>query len=164
MVKSSQVARLPPRRKREPLTRSQMMARIRSKNTKPEVLTRSVVHALGMRFRNHVDDLPGRPDLANKTRKWAIFVHGCFWHSHVGCRLASSPKSNTRYWTEKLARNQARDFDKIAALRGKGFRVLVVWECDVREGDRLKQGLTAFFGGESTQRLRGRQFSRHVEH
>jgi DNA mismatch endonuclease (patch repair protein) len=145
VAKSSPIARIPPRRKRDPLTRSQVMARIRSKNTKPEVLTRSAVQALGLRFRNHVDDLPGKPDLANKTRKWAIFVHGCFWHSHGGCRLASSPKSNTGYWTEKLARNKARDADKIAALEAKGFRVLVVWECDVRDGVRLKHALEAFF-------------------
>ena len=149
MAKSSPVARIPPRRKRDPLTRSQMMARIRSKNTKPEVLTRSAVQALGLRFRNHVDGLPGKPDLANKTRKWAIFVHGCFWHSHAGCRLASSPKSNTGYWTDKLARNKSRDADKIAALEARGFRVLVVWECDVRDGARLKEELTAFFTSDS---------------
>ena len=149
MAKSSRVAAIPPRRNREPLTRSQVMARIRSKNTKPEVLTRSTVQALGLRFRNHVDDLPGKPDLANKTRKWAIFVHGCFWHSHAGCRLASSPKSNTGYWTDKLARNKSRDADKIAALEARGFRVLVVWECDVRDGARLKEELTAFFTSDS---------------
>lgn len=142
---SSPVAKIAPRRKREALTRSQMMARIRSKNTRPEVLTRSAVQALGLRFRNHVDDLPGKPDLANKTRKWAIFVHGCFWHSHAGCRLASSPKSNTGYWSEKLARNRARDAEKIAALQAQGFRVLVVWECDVRDGARLQRQLQAFF-------------------
>jgi DNA mismatch endonuclease, patch repair protein len=140
------IVKIPPRRKREPLTRSQIMARIRSKDTRPEVLTRAAVHALGLRFRNHVADLPGKPDLANKTHRWAIFVHGCFWHSHHGCRLASSPKSNTGYWTEKLARNQARDVDKITALRAQGFRVLVVWECDVRHGARLKKALAAFFG------------------
>lgn len=143
--KSSPVAKIPPRRKREPLTRSEVMARIRSKNTRPEVLTRSAVQALGLRFRNHVDDLPGKPDLANKTRKWAIFVHGCFWHSHAGCRLASSPKSNTSYWGEKLARNQARDAEKIAALEAQGYRVLIVWECDVRDGARLQRALEAFF-------------------
>lgn len=124
-----------------------MMARIRWKSTKPEMLTRSAVQALGLRFRNHVDDLPGKPDLANKTRKWAIFVHGCFWHSHAGCRLASSPKSNTSYWTEKLASNKARDAAKIAALEAKGFRVLVIWECDVRDGARLKNALARFFVG-----------------
>jgi DNA mismatch endonuclease (patch repair protein) len=143
--KPSPVAKILPRRKREPLTRSQIMARIRSKNTKPEVLTRSAVQALGLRFRNHVDDLPGKPDLANKTRKWAIFVHGCFWHSHAGCQLASSPKSNTGYWSEKLARNRSRDAEKLAALESRGFRVLVVWECDVRDGARLQRALESFF-------------------
>lgn len=139
------VAKIPPRRTREPLTRSQIMARIRSKNTRPEILTRSAVHALGLRFRNHVEDLPGKPDLANKSRRWAIFVHGCFWHSHSGCRLASSPKSNTGYWTEKLARNQTRDEDKIAALKAQGFRVLIIWECEVRDGAQLRQAVHAFF-------------------
>ena len=153
MAKASPVATIPSRRMREALTRSQMMARIRSKNTKPELLTRSAVHALGLRFRNHVDDLPGKPDLANKTRKWAIFVNGCFWHSHAGCRLASSPKTNTGYWSEKLARNRARDSDKIAELKARGFQVLVIWECDVREGARLEQTLTEFLGGRNTRGL-----------
>jgi DNA mismatch endonuclease (patch repair protein) len=125
------------------------MARIRSKNTKPEVATRSAVRALGRYFRNHVDDLPGNPDLANKSHKWAIFVHGCFWHSHAGCRLASWPKSNTGYWIEKLARNKARDADKIAALKAKGFHVLVIWECEVRDGARLKHALEIFFAAVS---------------
>ena len=145
MARSSPVARIPPRRKREPLTRSQMMARIRSKNTRPEVLTRSAVQALGQRFRNHVDNLPGKPDLANKTRKWAIFVHGCFWHSHPRCRLASSPKSNIGYWGRELGKNHARDVRKIAALKSQGYRVLVVWECDTRDGVRMTNALEEFF-------------------
>jgi len=99
--------KIAPRRLRDPLTRSQMMGRIRSKNTVPEVRTRSAVYALGVRFRAHVTDLPGKPDLATKTRRWAIFVHGCFWHSHEGCQLASKPRSNTPYWSEKLVRNQS---------------------------------------------------------
>lgn len=148
MAKSSLVAKIPPRRKREPLTRSQMMARIRSKNTKPEVLTRSAVHALGLRFRNHVSDLPGKPDLANK-KKWAIFVHGCFWHSHRGCRLASSPKSNTGYWTPKLSVNRERDKQNLRALRALGFRVLVVWECQVRNSAHLAKALAGFFPREA---------------
>jgi DNA mismatch endonuclease, patch repair protein len=139
------IPKIPPRRKREPLTRSQIMARIRSSDTRPEIMTRAAVHALGLRFRNHVVDLPGKPDLANKRRRWAIFVHGCFWHSHRGCRLASSPKSNTGYWTEKLYRNRLRDAQKIAALRSLGFRVLIVWECDVRSGVRLAEAVTEFF-------------------
>lgn len=150
--KPSTVEKIPPRRKREPLTRSQIMARIRSKNTRPEVLTRSAVHALGIRFRNHVDDLSGKPDLANKTRKWAIFVHGCFWHSHEGCQLASSPKTNTGYWGEKLARTKARDAEKIAALKLQGYRVLVVWECDVRNGARLWRVLESFFAPAAPRR------------
>ena len=82
-------------------------------------------------------DLLGKPDLANKKQAWAIFVHGCFWHSHRGCKLASSPKSNTGYWREKLNGNQTRDANKIAALHSMGFRVLIMWECDVRDCVRL---------------------------
>jgi DNA mismatch endonuclease, patch repair protein len=108
------------------------MARIRSENTRPEILTRSAVHSLGVRFRKHVGSLPGKPDLANIKRKWAIFVHGCFWHAHDGCKLASDPKSNRAYWTNKLKRNRERDDHKIGALRALGFSVLVVWECDAR--------------------------------
>src|SRR6267154_5962097 len=112
------------RKKRAPLTRSQMMSRIRSRDTQPELLTRAALHALGVRFRNHALDLPGRPDIVNRKKKWAIFVHGCFWHSHEACKLASNPKSNSGYWTEKLQRNQARDAEKIALLCKMGFRVL----------------------------------------
>jgi DNA mismatch endonuclease (patch repair protein) len=126
-----------------------MMSRIRSKDTRPEILTRAAVHGLGRRFRKHVRDLPGKPDIANKSQKWAIFVHGCFWHSHSGCRLASDPKSNRSYWGEKLAGNQSRDAAKIGALRGLGFRVLVVWECEVRDGGRLDRALSAFFDGKA---------------
>jgi DNA mismatch endonuclease, patch repair protein len=149
-----------PRRKRLPLTRSQMMARIRSHDTKPEVLTRAAVHALGIRFRKHVALLPGNPDLANRNQKWAIFVHGCFWHSHESCKLASDPKSNRSYWEPKLRRNRERDAAKIEALRALGFRVLVVWECEVRHGSRLEAALRKFFGvgpaQSPTQRRRSR--------
>jgi DNA mismatch endonuclease, patch repair protein len=142
---TARLPKIPPRRKRPPLTRSQMMARIRSRDTKPEILTRAAVHALGMRFRKHVASLPGNPDLANKRRKWAIFVHGCFWHSHHGCKLASDPKSNREYWIEKLNRNRMRDANKIAALRANGFDMLVVWECEVRDGAKLQRALGKFF-------------------
>jgi DNA mismatch endonuclease, patch repair protein len=130
--------KLAPRRKRAPLTRSQMMSRIRSEDTRPEVIARSAVHSLGMRFRKHVRSLPGKPDLANQTRKWAIFVHGCFWHSHDACKLASDPKSNRTYWVEKLRRNRVRDAEKITALRQLGFHVLILWECDIRRGNARK--------------------------
>jgi DNA mismatch endonuclease (patch repair protein) len=126
--------KLLPRGKRPALTRSQMMGRIRSTNTRPERAVRSAVHALGVRFRNEAKDLPGKPDLVNRKKKWAIFVHGCFWHGHEGCRLASSPRSNTGYWSTKLARNRERDARNAELLRAMGYRVLVVWECETRTG------------------------------
>ena len=141
------LGRIAPRRLRAPLTRSEMMGRVRSKDTKPEVRTRSAAHALGHRFRIHVADLPGKPDLANKARRWAIFVHGCFWHSHEKCRLASKPRSNTGYWSDKLARNQKRDATHEQALRDLGYQVLVVWECETRDDAKLRKVLAAFLGG-----------------
>lgn len=141
------VEKIAPRRLRAPLTRSEMMGRIRSKNTAPEIRTRSVVHALGKRFRVHVANLPGKPDLANSTRRWAIFVHGCFWHSHEGCQLASNPRSNTGYWSGKLARNQERDALHQQVLRDLGYGVLTVWECETRDEGRLREALAAFFAG-----------------
>jgi DNA mismatch endonuclease, patch repair protein len=144
------VEEIAPRRLRKPLTRSQMMARIRSKNTLPEVRTRSAVHALGRRFRIHTDDLPGKPDLANKARRWAIFVHGCFWHSHEGCQLASKPRSNTDYWSAKLSRNQQRDALHQQALRDLGYQVLTVWECETRDETKLSKVIADFFADKST--------------
>jgi len=145
-TRPAKLGRIAPRRLRSPLTRSEMMGRIRSKNTNPEVKTRSAVNALGRRFRIHVADLPGKPDLANKARRWAIFVHGCFWHSHENCALASKPRSNTDYWSDKLARNQARDAAHERALLELRFDVLTVWECETRDGARLEEVLTSFFG------------------
>ncbi|HVC13143.1 MAG TPA: DNA mismatch endonuclease Vsr [Burkholderiales bacterium] len=146
---SRKLGRIAPRRLRAPLTRSEMMGRIRSKDTEPEVRTRSAAHALGHRFRIHVSDLPGKPDLANKARRWAIFVHGCFWHSHENCRLASKPRSNTGYWSDKLARNQERDAIHAQALRDLGYQVQVIWECETRDDTKLREVLTAFLGGPS---------------
>jgi DNA mismatch endonuclease (patch repair protein) len=111
-----------------------MMSRIRAKDTAPETAVRSAVHALGHRFRKNVTSLPGKPDIANRSKRWAIFVHGCFWHGHDNCQLASRPKTNRGYWGPKLQRNKTRDAQRIAALERGGFRVLVLWECDVRVG------------------------------
>ena len=111
-----------------------------------QVKTRSAVPALGRRFRIHVADLPGKPDLANKARRWAIFVHGCVWRSHDNRALASKPGSSTDYWSDKLARNQARDAAHEQALLELGFDVLTVWECETRDGARLEEVLTSFFG------------------
>jgi DNA mismatch endonuclease, patch repair protein len=133
-----------PRRHRPALTRSEMMSRIRSKDTAPEIRVRSAVHACGLRFRNHVDSLPGKPDLANRRNRWAIYVHGCFWHSHRGCRLASKPRSNSAYWTSKLQLNIDRDHANVRELRRLGYRVLIVWECNTRVPSRLKASLRDF--------------------
>lgn len=113
------------------------MSRIRSSNTVPELLVRRRLHALGYRFRLHIADLPGRPDVVLPRLKLALFVHGCFWHQHPGCGRASKPKSRTGYWTPKLARNVARDAECRAALGELGWRAEVIWECDVRKPDSL---------------------------
>jgi DNA mismatch endonuclease, patch repair protein len=113
------------------------MARIRSFDTQPELAVRRALHAMGFRFRLHRRDLPGRPDLILPRHKLAIFVHGCFWHQHAGCRLASSPKSRQSYWTPKLAGNVERDQRNAASLRLSGWRVETVWECDARKPETL---------------------------
>lgn len=145
LVVASVLPKLAARHKRQPLTRSQMMGRIRSRDTRPERVTGAALQALGIRFRRHAAELPGRPDFVNRKRKWAIFVHGCFWHGHTGCQLASRPKSNRGYWTEKLRRNRERDTARIKLLRLMGFRILVLWECETRSEKRLQRALRHFF-------------------
>lgn len=136
---------LPPRRLREPLTRSQMMARIRARNTDPETRIRSALHRLGLRFRKHAKDLPGNPDLANRRKRWVIFVHGCFWHSHEGCRLASRPKSNISYWNPKLEGNLTRDHARYRELEALGYRVFIVWECETRNPELLNSAVRSLW-------------------
>jgi DNA mismatch endonuclease, patch repair protein len=114
-----------------------MMSRIRSTNTGPERKVRSAAHMAGLRFRIHARDLPGKPDLVNRRKRWAIFVHGCFWHSHEGCKLASRPRSNAAYWQPKLKANAARDQGHYRALLELGFQVFIIWECETRSPDRL---------------------------
>ena len=113
--------------------RSALMARIRSSNTQPELAVRRMLHAMGYRFRLHRRDMPGRPDLVLPRYGLVIFVHGCFWHQHPGCRLASNPKSRQDYWHPKLAANVARDEKNAATLRANGWRVETIWECDARK-------------------------------
>ncbi len=116
----------------DPATRSRMMAGIQGKNTKPELLVRKYLHSLGLRFRLHAKELPGKPDLVFPKYKAAVFVHGCFWHRHAGCKYATTPNSREQFWTNKLSENVARDSYQIAALKGLGWRVFVVWECELR--------------------------------
>ena len=115
-----------------PATRSRNMAAIRSANTKPEMRVRSALHAMGFRFRLHRKDLPGRPDVVLPKHQTAIFVHGCFWHCHR-CKYGSVvPATRAEFWAAKRAGNVARDRRNAAALRRQGWRVIVLWECEVR--------------------------------
>lgn len=125
--------------KRKTAQRSALMSRIRSKDTKPEVTVRRLLHARGLRFRLHRHDLPGKPDIVLPRYQLAIFVHGCFWHQHEGCRLASTPKSRTEYWGPKLAGNIRRDKEARAALLALGWRVEIIWECDVRRAQSIER-------------------------
>ena len=114
-------------------SRSRMMAGIRGKNTKPEILVRSYLHRSGLRFRIHVKDLPGKPDIVLPKYKTALFVHGCFWHRHVRCKFASVPTSNVEFWAQKLDTNRERDRRTKIMLKTLGWRVLTIWECQLDE-------------------------------
>jgi|KBSSwiStaDraftv2_1062776.scaffolds.fasta_scaffold106114_3 DNA mismatch endonuclease (patch repair protein) len=129
-----------------PARRSANMRAIRSKGMKPELLVRRIVYRLGYRFRLHRKDLPGKPDLAFIGRKKAIFVHGCFWHQHAACREGRPPGSNRPYWIPKLERNVERDRASLTELADKGWRTLVVWECELRDVDAVRQNLLDFLG------------------
>lgn len=128
-----------------PEKRSQMMSGIRGKNTKPELAVRSVAHRLGLRFRLHVKDLPGRPDLVFPKHRTVVFVHGCFWHRH-DCRLAAMPKTRTDFWLAKFSANVARDRRCRMELEVRGWKVLEIWECEVRDTLLIRQRLEEHFG------------------
>ncbi len=125
--------------------RSWNMSRIKSGNTAPEIAVRSMLHRLGYRFRLHDRSLPGRPDIVLKRHRAVVFVHGCFWHRHRGCKFAYTPKSNVVFWTTKFEGNVARDREAIRRLRRDGWRVLVVWECAVSAPARLQRDIKGFF-------------------
>jgi len=129
-----------------PTRRSANMARIRSKDMKPELVVRRLVHSLGYRYRLHRNDLPGKPDLVLGPRRKVIFVHGCFWHQHAGCREGRIPKSNQTYWQPKLARNVERDQRVQRELAEAGWTVIVVWECEISDLDTLKERISGFLG------------------
>ena len=129
-------------------TRSQMMSGIKGKNTKPELIVRSYLHKQGFRFRLHPSRLPGVPDLILPKYKAAIFVHGCFWHQHSKCKFATTPKTNAEFWRLKLSGNVVRDAKVTAMLEAEGWRVIVIWECQVNEDGlaRLSSNLTSPIG------------------
>lgn len=112
--------------------RSWNMSQIHSKNTKPELITRSILHKLGYRFRLHKKDLPGKPDIVLKKYRIVIFVHGCFWHRHDNCKEASRPKSNSQYWEDKIQKNIDRDIKYEKELTNLGWRVIIIWECELK--------------------------------
>jgi DNA mismatch endonuclease (patch repair protein) len=121
--------------------RSALMARVKGKNTCPEMKVRSYLHRQGFRFRLHAHSLPGSPDLIFPSRRIALFVHGCFWHRH-GCKATSTPKTRTGFWTEKFAANQARDERNERALRAQGWETITVWECDIK-ADKFQESVLA---------------------
>lgn len=124
------------------------MAAIRSKDTRPELVVRKLVHGMGYRYRLHVRSLPGTPDMVFASRRKVINVSGCFWHMH-GCGRCRLPATRRRYWAAKLARNKSRDQRTRRALRRLGWDVLVVWECQTKSTDRLARRLRAFLGSRS---------------
>lgn len=124
--------------------RSEIMGRVRSKNTRPEIAVRRLLHGMGYRFRLHRSDLPGKPDIVFPRRRVAVFVHGCFWHRHAGCPSTRTPKSRVAFWTGKFNDNTRRDRAARRALRRAGWRVLVVWECQVANAERLVNRVRRF--------------------
>jgi DNA mismatch endonuclease, patch repair protein len=122
--------------------RSALMSRIRGRNTKPELAVRSLLHRLGYRFRLHVRDLPGRPDIVLPRYRLVVLVHGCFWHRHSGCRFCYVPKTRADFWHKKFEGNIRRDREVQLALRKIGWRVMVVWECEVKDVRRLNRRMS----------------------
>ncbi len=121
--------------------RSWVMSRIRGRDTKPEILVRSILHRMGYRFRLHRSDLPGRPDIVLPRHRTAVFVHGCFWHRHSGCRYAYEPKSRKRFWQKKFLQNIGRDRSVQRELELLGWHVVIVWECETRSAEQLSRRL-----------------------
>lgn len=124
----------------DPMRRA-LMQRVRQKGTPAEKAVAQACRELGLRYRLNVKSLPGSPDLANKKERWAIFVHGCFWHRHPKCAKATTPKRNAEFWREKFEANRKRDVAKVEALRSLGFKVAMIWECEAVDAVRLRRRL-----------------------
>jgi DNA mismatch endonuclease, patch repair protein len=128
-----------------PLNRSEIMRRVRRSNTAPELRVRRTLHNLGFRFRLHVKTLPGTPDIVLPKHRLCIFVHGCFWHRHPNCRLASTPTSNRLFWLDKFQRNTVRDTSIAQRLHDLGWRVEIVWECETKRAEVLRHRIGEIF-------------------
>nr|VFK25958.1 MAG: T/G mismatch-specific endonuclease [Candidatus Kentron sp. MB]VFK33780.1 MAG: T/G mismatch-specific endonuclease [Candidatus Kentron sp. MB]VFK76378.1 MAG: T/G mismatch-specific endonuclease [Candidatus Kentron sp. MB] len=124
------------------------MSLIRCAGSGPEIKLRRLVHGMGFRYRLHVKELPGKPDLVFLSRRAVIFMHGCFWHRHEGCKLARLPKSKLDFWETKLEANRTRDALKQRQLRDQGWRVLVVWECEIADIDHVSMVVNKFLRGQ----------------
>jgi DNA mismatch endonuclease (patch repair protein) len=127
--------------------RSQIMSRVSGKNTKPELVVRSLLHNMGYRFRLHRNDLTGKPDITLPKYKKIIFVHGCFWHGHIDCPRAKRPTTNKKFWDEKLNKNIERDKITVNNLKALGWDVLTVWTCEVKDTEKLRNKLLSFIEG-----------------
>lgn len=133
-----------------PAKRSWLMSRIKAKNTAPELIVRRLIFGMGYRYRIHSNKLPGHPDLAFPGRKKVIFVNGCFWHGHEGCRYGSLPKTNTEFWETKISRNKKRDIENIALLDLMGWKVLTVWQCQTKDRTKLEVILKNFLNEQTS--------------
>ena len=124
--------------------RSEIMSRIRGRDTKPELIVRRIAHRLGYRFRLHRRDLPGSPDIVFPRHRAIIMVNGCLWHRHPGCKYATSPKTRVQYWENKFEGNVVRDRRNESALRDLGWRVLVVWECETKNQEAVAARIASY--------------------
>ena len=124
--------------------RSRNMAQVKDRNTKPEMLVRRLLHGMGYRFRLHRKDLPGKPDIVLPKHRKIIFINGCFWHGHPGCKRATRPANNREFWDNKIDGNITRDARNTEALTAAGWEVLIVWECQIRDQEQLKKLLSSF--------------------
>ena len=127
------------------INRSRIMRKIKSKNTKPELIVRKICRDLGIGYRIHLRDLPGTPDLVFQKYKICIFVNGCFWHRHLNCKYAYSPKTNIEFWDRKFQKNIQRDIDKNNQLAVLGWKAITVWECETRNPEELHAKLSTIF-------------------
>jgi len=126
-----------------PTERSERMSRIKNIDTKPEMMVRKMVYGMGYRYRLHASDLPGKPDLVFRSRKKVIFVHGCFWHQH-GCKQYRQPRTKRDFWEPKLAKNVSRDIEVRKELRKLGWESMVIWECQIKRVDLLRNRVKSF--------------------
>ena len=129
-------------------TRSRMMASIRGRNTKPELIVRRFLHAHGYRYRLHRKDLPGKPDITLPKLKTCIFIHGCFWHRHPNCKYATTPKTRPDFWEKKFEDNVKRDKRNLDALKSAGWKCRIIWECELKAPERALQSLLSYLDSQ----------------